>query len=84
MQYAESMQRRKKSFLERYFERILINLTLTINNLHIRYEDETYPFQHPFSFGLCLDNLVLKSQKQAFGFDNIFATEPKYRSLRKV
>jgi hypothetical protein len=44
-------------------ERILINLTLTINDLHIRYEDETYPFQHPFSFGLCLDNLVLKSTK---------------------
>ena len=46
---------KKKGVIERYMERILIHLTLTINNLHIRYEDETYPYEHPFSFGLCID-----------------------------
>jgi hypothetical protein len=45
----------KKSAIERYLQKVLMNLTLNINNLHIRYEDETYPYLHPFSFGVCLD-----------------------------
>ena len=51
----------KKGILERYFTKILMNLTLSVNNVHIRYEDETYPFQHPFSFGICLDSLNLNN-----------------------
>ena len=66
---------RKKGMIERYMERILIHLTLTINNLHIRYEDETYPYDHPFSFGICIDKVLLKSCKQFFNFKNIFTTD---------
>jgi hypothetical protein len=40
-----------------------MNLTLTVNNVHIRYEDETYPYCHPFSFGVCLDSGYLRSTK---------------------
>jgi len=68
----------KKGVIERYFTKILMNLTLTVNNVHIRYEDETYPFQHPFSFGICLDSLNLSNTKNILNFKEMHSSEIYY------
>ncbi len=34
---------------------ILKNVNLTVNRLHIRYEDDYYASQHPFAFGIICD-----------------------------
>lgn len=39
----------------------MTNLTLNVKNVHVRYEDETYPYLHPFSFGVCLESATVKT-----------------------
>ena len=46
-----------------------------MKNVHIRYEDETYPFQHPFSFGICLDSLYLNNCKNILNFKEMHSSE---------
>ena len=63
---------------------MLMNLTLTINNVHIRYEDETYPYMHPFSFGLCLSSLILQSSKGEWTFKSVHGSEVATRTPKEV
>jgi len=42
---------------------ILKNVTLTINRIHIRYEDDFYADQNPFAFGLLCDVFFKTNEK---------------------
>lgn len=61
-----------------------MNLTLTVNNVHIRYEDETYPYMHPFSFGMCLSSLVLHSSKGEWTFKSVHSSDVSIRTPKEV
>ena len=54
----------KEGFLEKYFSKVLKNLTLTIKNIHIRYEDEVYSYQNPFAIGFSLSKIEVKNVNQ--------------------
>ena len=61
----------KKGFLEKYFSKVLKNLVLTINSVHIRYEDETYPYQNPFTIGFSLSRLEVKNITQEWVYKDL-------------
>jgi hypothetical protein len=60
----------EEGVLQKYFTKVLKNLTLTVKKLHIRYEDETYPYCHPFSFGVTLESLCIRSINSEWSFSN--------------
>lgn len=41
-----------------YITNILKNVTLTINRIHLRYEDDYFSQINPFSFGLLCDQII--------------------------
>lgn len=47
--------------ITRLITNILSNLKVTINRIHIRYEDTTSSIDKPFSFGVILESLDLYS-----------------------
>ncbi|OMJ75937.1 hypothetical protein SteCoe_24833 [Stentor coeruleus] len=51
----------EKGFIEKYFTKVLKNLTLTVKTVHISYEDETYPYENPHSLGFSLEKLEVKN-----------------------
>ncbi|OMJ83156.1 hypothetical protein SteCoe_16010 [Stentor coeruleus] len=51
----------KKGLIEKYFTKVLKNLTLTVKTVHISYEDETYPYANPLSLGISLEKLEVKN-----------------------
>ena len=57
----EEAEGQKKGFLEKYFTKVLKNLTLTVKSVHIRFEDETYPYLNPLALGLSLERLDIKN-----------------------
>lgn len=61
----------KKGFLEKYFSKVLKNLTLTIKGVHIRYEDETYPYLNPFTIGFSLARLEVKNVTQEWVYKDL-------------
>ena len=63
MRYPEEKPH-KESFMEKYFTKVLKNLTLTIKSVHIRYEDETYSFQNPFAIGFSISKLEVSNINQ--------------------
>ncbi|CAF1105334.1 unnamed protein product [Rotaria sp. Silwood1] len=56
---SKTVSKRKDTFLERLQIHILRNLTLSISNIHIAYEDKTTKPDHPFSFGITLNYIKL-------------------------
>lgn len=54
------------SFVGQFVTKILNNLQITVQNLHLRYED-TGSNKNPFAFGITLDEL------------NIYSTDPNWR-----
>lgn len=71
------------SSLAAYLQRVLKTLTLVVNNFHIRYEDDIYPYQQPFSCGVCLNSLVLKSEQTSASFPYINSSELVSEQVRK-
>jgi len=69
--------------LAAYLQRVLKTLTLVVNNFHIRYEDDIYPYQQPFSCGVCLTSLVLKSEQTAASFPYVNSSELASEKPRK-
>lgn len=65
----------KTGTLATYMHRLLKTLTLTVNNLHIRYEDDIYAYLQPFSCGVCMDSLVLRTEPTSVSFPHINSTE---------
>ncbi|CAG9311835.1 unnamed protein product [Blepharisma stoltei] len=74
-------EHREEGLIERYFSKVLMNLTLIVHRVHIRYEDETYPYNHPFAFGISLDNMEVKTASQEWIFDE--KQEIKKKTARK-
>ena len=46
------------------------NLKLTINRLHIRFEDDYFSFELPYSIGLVVDKVELQTTDSEWKFDN--------------
>ena len=68
-------QKAQTGTLAAYLHRLLKTLTLTVNNFHIRYEDDIYSYQQPFSCGVCLDSLVLRTEPTSASFPHINSSE---------
>lgn len=58
----------KPSSVGAYVQKILKTLTLTVNNLHIRYEDDIYPYLSPFACGVCFESLTIKTDSLETAF----------------
>ncbi|OMJ68812.1 hypothetical protein SteCoe_33633 [Stentor coeruleus] len=71
---------KKEGILEKYFSKVLKNLILTIKDVHIRYEDETYPYKNPFSIGISLSKLEVKNISHEWVYTD---SKPTKRSPRK-
>jgi hypothetical protein len=54
----------KPGLLDQYLIKVLKNLILTVKTVHISYEDESYPFENPFSIGISIEKLELKPTSQ--------------------
>ena len=55
---------KKEGLMEKYFSKVLKNLVLTVKSVHIRYEDETYPYLNPYAIGLSIQKLEVKNVTQ--------------------
>ena len=55
---------KKEGIIEKYFSKVLKNLVLTVKSVHIRYEDETYPYLNPYSIGISMAKLEVKNVPQ--------------------
>ena len=73
----------KTSTLGAYIQSVLKRLTLTVNSLHIRYEDDIYPFQSPFSCGVCLESFTVKTDSVETVFPHIDSPEQLKKPARK-
>lgn len=65
---AQPKPEEEQGMLQKYFTKVLKNLTLVVRKLHIRFEDETYPYCHPFSFGFTLEALNIRSINSEWSF----------------
>jgi len=65
----------KEGFAGKYFEKVLGNLTLKMTNVHIRYEDDTYPLSCPFSVGVCWQTFSVKTVPQELAFQTSDSSE---------
>eukprot|EP01114_Cavostelium_apophysatum_P004048 TRINITY_DN1418_c0_g1_i1.p1 TRINITY_DN1418_c0_g1~~TRINITY_DN1418_c0_g1_i1.p1 ORF type:complete len:3212 (-),score=1062.70 TRINITY_DN1418_c0_g1_i1:26-9661(-) len=54
-------EKANKSFVESLATKIVDNLQVEINNIHIRFEDFTTSKEFPFAVGVCLGSLKLRS-----------------------
>lgn len=55
---------KEKTFIEKYFTKVLRNLSLTVKSVHISYEDESYSTENPFSIGFSVEKLEVKNISQ--------------------
>ena len=51
----------KPGLLEQYLIKVLKNLVLSVKNVHISYEDESYPYEHPFSVGFSVEKIDVRN-----------------------
>lgn len=56
---SKTVEEGDKGFIACLFTNILSNLKITINRVHIRYEDTTSHVSHPFACGIVLESLDL-------------------------
>ena len=76
---------KKKSFLEKYFTKVLKNLILTVKCVHVRFEDETYPYLNPLAIGFSFEKLEVKNISHEWFFNNnkINKRQPRKNSTVK-
>lgn len=72
---------KEQGIVEKYFKSLFQNLTLIIETIHIKYEDETYPYKHPFSLTLLIDSLEIKPTPTEWSFDD--TNELKTQNISK-
>ena len=77
----QDLLRKEEGIIEKYLSKILVNLTLTVDTVHIRYEDETYPYKHPFALSVIFDSLNMKTAGTEWYLDD--RAEVKKRGIRK-
>ena len=51
----------KPGLLDQYLTKVLKNLVISVKTVHISYEDESYPFENPFSIGFSIEKIDLKA-----------------------
>ena len=73
----------KPSSVGAYIQKVLKTLTLTVNNLHIRYEDDIYPYLSPFACGVCFESLTIKTDSLETAFTRVDSAETVRRAPRK-
>ena len=66
---------KKEGIIEKYFSKVLKNLVLTVKSVHIRYEDETYPYLNPYSIGISMAKLEVKNVPQEWVYKDGKATK---------
>ena len=72
---------KEEGFFEKYITKIIVNLTLVLANVHIRYEDEIYPYRHPFSLSIVFESLLVNTAGQEWYLND--TAEIKKRATRK-
>lgn len=60
----------KEGLMGKYFSKVMKNLSLKVTNVHIRYEDDTYPFVYPFSAGISLQSLTVSTVPMEWTFSS--------------
>ena len=73
----------KETTLGLYIQTVLKTLTLTVRNLHIRYEDDIYPYLSPFSCGICFESLTIKTDSMETAFTRTDSSDTSRKSSRK-
>ncbi len=63
-----------------YAKNILKNIKLSLNHLHIRYEDDYFSSQKPFAFGLLCDQVVSYGTETEWHFDALESNQ--FRRVR--
>jgi Vacuolar sorting-associated protein 13, N-terminal/N-terminal region of Chorein or VPS13 len=83
--YQPEQPPQKESFMEKYFSKVLKNLILTVKCVHIRYEDETYPYQNPFAIGISLSRLDVKNISHEYVYKDLKISKksPRKNSIIK-
>lgn len=79
IQSLEKLQLKEgESILTKYLKNILTNLSVQISKVHIRFEDETYAYRHPYSITLLLDQFSAStsSNENYFNDSGEFAERP--------
>lgn len=68
MEYTEELklEPHQPSFLEKYFVKVAKNLKFHVHKVHVRYEDDVYPYQNPFAAGFCVENIEISTAKSEF------------------
>ena len=56
---------------------ILKGLTIVIKNLHLRYEDDYYSGETPYSFGIVIEELSFDSAEAKVIFEKLSEFEPR-------
>jgi len=55
---------KSNSFVQRLVTKIVDNLQIEVNKVHVRFEDFTTNKEFPFAFGVCLDSIRMKSTNE--------------------
>jgi len=71
----------EEGFFKKYFRTIAKNLTVVVNKVHVRYEDDIYNYFNPYSFGVLFDHLEMHSFATEWHFNE--NKEPKQRPTPK-
>ena len=72
---------KEDGFFKKYLSSIFANLTLVVDTIHIRFEDEIYPFLHPYSISIVMDNFNIKTSSYEWFLDD--NAEVKKRGWKK-
>lgn len=70
-----------EGFMGKYLTKVLINLALTLQSVHVRFEDETYPYMHPYAITVVFSEFYVKTVGLEWFFDE--KMEIKRREVRK-
>ena len=68
---SDASEKNNDTYMERIQLQILRNLELSIQNIHIVYEDRSTKPEHPFAVGITLDYIKLHVQNSSHSFVNI-------------
>ena len=71
----ENQPKTRSSALPACLLKALKTLTLVINRVHIRYEDDIYPYQTPFSLGVSFDSVSIQSESTPRSFLSTSSSE---------
>jgi hypothetical protein len=71
LQGIEDSQPKSQSFITRYLMTLVKNLNIKVEQVHIRFEDEIYPYRHPYSITVMLDKFEAKCAENEWFLDDL-------------